>query len=247
MNDFQKSAQDLRNAIGLGSEPVAIFLLRPGDDLGPFREWRALTRHRYCQAVMRARRGERVLLDGEELACPAAASVFGFRPLPEPLAQGPGLVGFGIVAAPEIGRAMFAAMPRLPAGSVASIALCPAADAPRVPEVVVVEGQPEALMWIALADVNRAGGERATASTAVLQAVCADSTVIPLTEKRLNFGLGCYGCREATDLGPEETALGFPGQHLRELARAVTYLAEKAVPHSRSKTAYQRLMKGIET
>lgn len=50
-----------------------------------------------------------------------------------------------------------------------------------------------------------------------------------------------------TFLGPDETALGFPGKHLRELARAVTYLAEKAVPHSRSQKAYHRLMKGIET
>lgn len=48
--------------------------------------------HRYCQALMRARQGESVLLDDSGIACPAAAGAFGFRPLPTGLQTGKGLV-----------------------------------------------------------------------------------------------------------------------------------------------------------
>lgn len=109
---------------------------------------------------MRARHGESVLLDGEGIACPAAASAFSFRPLPEGLASGKGLVGFGIVQDPATGRTMFEGMTRLAPGSTWALLACPLARAPALPDVVVVEGPAEALMWIALADLNVAGGAR---------------------------------------------------------------------------------------
>lgn len=70
-----------------------------------------LQQHRYCQALMKARHGEIVSLDASGIACPAAAAAFGFRPLPEGLKSGQGLVGFGIVSDPEVGRKMFENMP----------------------------------------------------------------------------------------------------------------------------------------
>jgi outer membrane protein, multidrug efflux system len=54
---------------------------------------------------------------------------------------------------------------------------------------VVIEDEPERLMWLLLADLNVAGGARRSASTAVLQATCVDATVIPHLEQRLNFSL----------------------------------------------------------
>ena len=68
-----------------------------------------------------------------------------------------------------------------------------------------------------LADLNLAGDSRRDGSTAVLQATCVDATMIPHLEDRLNFSLGCYGCRDATDLAPAETVLGFPGRMLEAL------------------------------
>ena len=95
---------------------------------------------------------------------------------------------------------MFRGMTCLEPGAAARLALCPLAEAPALPHVVVVEGPPEQLMWLLLAEVNLRGGERLLGSTAVLQATCVDATIIPHLEQRLNFTMGCYGCREATDL-----------------------------------------------
>jgi uncharacterized protein (DUF169 family) len=236
----------LRDLLGDGADPVAVFLLPPGQDTGAFSGFTAVRGHRYCQALMRARHGESVLLEPAGLSCPAAAAAFGFRPLPPQLANGKGLVGFGIVAEAAVGERMFAAMPRFDDRSIASIALCPLCLAPRLPDVVVVEGPAEVLMWLLLADLNVHGGERRMGNTAVLQATCVDATVIPHLEQRLNFSLGCYGCREATDLAPGETVLGFPGALLDPLLGGLEMLRSKAVPRSRAKLAHACLAEASE-
>ena len=139
---------------------------------------------------------------------------------------------------------MFAGMACLEPGTVARLALCPLAEAPTLPDVVVVEGPPEQLMWLLLAEVNLRGGERLLGSTAVLQATCVDATIIPYVAQRLNYTMGCYGCREATDLEPSETVVGFPGGRLAQVVDSLTFLTEKAVPRSRAKRAHQALMAG---
>jgi uncharacterized protein (DUF169 family) len=99
---------------------------------------------------------------------------------------------------------------------------------------------------ILLADLNLAGGARRHGSTAVLQATCVDATVIPHLEDRLNFSLGCYGCRDATDLAPAETVLGFPGRMLEALTDQVGFLNEKAIPRSRGKNAWKQFQRNEE-
>ena len=242
--DLQILAADMVQAIGLESAPVAVFLLAPDADMSPFAGWEPVERYRYCQALMKARAGERVVLEADELACPAAAKAFGFKPLPPALQTGKGLVGFGIVAEPGSGAAMFDGMTCLEPGTASRLALCPLAGAPMLPDVVVVEGPPEQLMWLLLAEVNLRGGERLLGSTAVLQATCVDATIIPYLERRLNFTMGCYGCREATDLQPAETVVGFPGGRLAQLVDSLAFLAEKAVPRSRAKRAHEALVSG---
>jgi len=237
-------AATLQTVLGLTSSPVSVSILRtPSDVAACATTHTLLTAHRYCQALMRARRGERVLVTAEGLNCPAAASAFGFRPLPDKLASGEGLVGFGIVQTPEQGRLMFESMTRFAPGEVAGIALAPLAMADRQPDVVVVEGEVEQLMWLLLANLHSTG-QRQTASTAVLQATCVDSTVIPFHLGQLNFSFGCYGCREATDMAASEAVIGFPGVALETMVEAVTYLANKAIPRSRAKRVYETLMQG---
>jgi uncharacterized protein (DUF169 family) len=235
------AANRLKEILGLETEPVAVFLLPQGSANPTFDGFAKVAGHRYCQLLMRARHGESLRIESGDLACPAAAAAFGFKPLPENLATGKGLVGFGIVAEPATGKAMFDGMTRLPPGSLGGIAVCPLGAALAPPDVVVVEGPPEQLMWLALADLNLAGGQRRRGDTAVLQATCVDATVIPHLEQRLNFSLGCYGCREATDMGANETILGFPGAALNALVAALEQLNLKAMGRSRSKAVFNHL------
>lgn len=227
--------------LGLDSAPVGVrFILGKGEI--PETALR-LNQHRYCQALMRARRGEHVLLDAQGINCPAAAAAFGFRPLPEGLQNGKGLVGFGIVSDEHVGKVMFAHMPKLDVGVVQAIELFPLDQSPAIPDVVVVEDQVEKLMWINLAYLNATDGERLVSSTAILQATCVDSTILPYLEQRLNFSFGCYGCRDATDLAESETVIGFPASRLMEVMQHLEFLAQKAMPTSRAKKAWSALQK----
>ena len=227
--------------LGLHSQPVGVRLLTEQQQVPEGTSH--LDQHRYCQALMEARHGANVLLAAENLSCPAAASVFGFRPLPEGLRSGKGLVGFGIVSDEAVGKKMFEGMPKLSPGQIKLLHLFPLAKALEPPDVIVVEDEAESLMWIALASLHATGGKRVQGSTAVLQATCVDATLIPFLENRLNYSYGCYGCRDATDMGMNEAVLGFPGQLLEGIIRHLEFLNEKAIPNSRSKNAWQALQK----
>jgi uncharacterized protein (DUF169 family) len=238
---FRRMSETLKSILGLTSSPVGVRLVMTNEKKPA--SARELQQHRYCQALMRARHGEKVTLDAEGIACPAAAAAFGFRPLPDGLSSGKGLVGFGIVSDPAIGKKMFEKMPTLPAESVAFLSLFPLEQADEMPDIIVVEGEVEQLMWINLAALHATGGERLYGSTAILQATCVDSTIIPYLENRLNFGYGCYGCREATDLNGNETVVGFPAALLEKIVNHVEFLGQKAIPNSRSKKTFCQLTK----
>jgi uncharacterized protein (DUF169 family) len=76
-------------------------------------------------------------------------------------------------------------------------------------------------------------------STAILQATCVDATVIPYLEQRLNLSYGCYGCRDATDIHPSETVLGFPLSALDGIVTHLEYLAQKAIAIHGAKKSLQ--------
>jgi len=128
-------------------------------------------------------------------------------------------------------------------GEIIQLDVFPLDAAGSEPDIVVVEDEVEKLMWIVLAYMHVRGGERVSGSTAVLQATCVDATIIPYVEDRLNYGFGCYGCRDATDMGAGEAILGFPARYLPEIVEHLEYLNKKALPHSRGKHALAALTK----
>lgn len=236
---FLNISKQIVDILALSSFPVGVNFLKAGD---PFPdEAQKLGHHRYCQALMKARRGQSVLLDETGISCPAAAAAFGFRPLPENLENGRGLVGFGIVHEQAAGQRMFEEMSYLPIGQVAALHIFPLDQADDTLDVVIIEDEVEKLMWVSLAYLNVTGGQRVQSSTAVLQATCVDATIIPYLEQRLNQCFGCYGCRDATDIGPNEAVLGFPGALLPAIVDALEYLNKQAIPTSRQKKAYSAL------
>jgi len=234
--ELRETARRFRTALGSSVYPVGVSFILTGATRLPVGA-AALSGHRYCQALMKARHGAHVTLDADGIACPAAAAAFGFRPLPEGLKTGKGLVGFGIVQDAATGKAMFKGMTTLPQGKLKALYLFPLETAEIDPNIVVVEDETEKLMWIALAYLNLKGGQRVESSTAVLQATCVDATLIPYLQQRFNMSMGCYGCREATDISQNEAVLGFPFAIFAELTERLCLLSQKAMPRARSKGA----------
>jgi uncharacterized protein (DUF169 family) len=239
MENIQTKAEKIKLILGLASSLVGVKFISTNESLPSHVE--KLVAHRYCQALMKARHGVHVLLDGDGIACPAAAAAFGFKPLPEGLKNGKGLVGFGIVNDEESGKIMFEGMTTLPPGKLKALYLFPLETAKIEPDIVVVEDETEKLMWLALANLNVKGGHRMESSTAILQATCVDATLIPYLEQKFNMSMGCYGCRDATDICPNETVLGFPFKDFYAIFESLVFLNQKAIPNSRGKNAFAML------
>jgi len=235
---YSEPADRLREILGLERQPVAVKFVPKGEALPE--GFATPPGRRYCQILMEASRGKKVLLTPENIACPASASALGFKPLPEKLETGEMLAAFGIFASKEAGYNTIHSMTRLPMGQYQAVAACPLGEAPFEPDVVVLEAKPEHLMWVALASVRRTGG-RLGFSTAILQATCVDGTIIPFVTGKLNASLGCYGCREATEMLEEECVLGFPGSDLERIVAELEELEAKAMPRVRGKAVYKSL------
>lgn len=230
----------LKNSLSLSYSPIGVKFIYNEEDKSKA-TFEILSKHRYCQALMKARQGKHVYLGPEDISCPAASAAFGFKPLPEGLKNGKGLKEFGIVSDEKTGKKMFELMPTIDKDKLKGIYLFPLEESYLAPDIVIIEDEVEKLMWIALAQLNIDGGQRIKTSTSVLQATCVDVTIIPYLEQKLNMSFGCYGCRDATDIGPNESVLGFPFKDFGKIIDNVTYLSKKAIVNSRSKKAYSTL------
>lgn len=235
MEDLKTYADQLIKDVQLSHPPVGIKFL---DHLESYKNHPVAQGYRFCQLIMRARRGEELVLTPETISCPGAAAALGFKPLPPNLEAGQMLKAFGIFQDPEKGALTIRAMPRLELGRYKGIVAGPLNRLSFNPDVIIVEDEVEKLMWIALAYLNSRGG-RLDFSTAILQAICVDTAVLPFKLNRLNMTFGCYGCRDATDIQPGEAALGFPAKDLAELAGHLGNLAQKAIPNCRAKGIYR--------
>lgn len=159
MQNLARAAQSLEGVLGLDRHPVAVrFVSR---DEGRPEGFAIPSGRRYCQVLMEAGQGNKVLLTPENIVCPASAAALGFKPLPVKLETGEMLAAYGIFASKEAGRRTILSMPRLPLGQYQAVAACPLGEAPYEPDVVVLEAQPEHLMWVAWLPCGR----RAAGST----------------------------------------------------------------------------------
>ena len=102
------------------------------------------------------------------------------------------------------------------------------------PDVIVIESLPEQLMWIALASIYKTG-ERLKFDSAIFQATCVDSIIIPFITGEINSTLVCFGCRDATYIEEKENLMGILYNMLDEIYNNLWALSEKAIPRARGK------------
>lgn len=106
---FREVSATVKRILDLSSEPVGVKFLSGGE--GPHAA--GGVKLRYCQSLMKARRGEEVVLTPDNISCPAAAAAFGFTDLPPRIASGEVLFSLGLFRDPSAARATMRHMPRL--------------------------------------------------------------------------------------------------------------------------------------
>ncbi len=236
--DMKEAASVMKEILSLTYEPIAVKFLTEEAQLVGFE---MPSDRRYCQILMGAREGRNLLLTVDNISCPAAAWALGFKEPPLKLSSGEMPAGMGIFGSPAAAKNTLDSMPRLEMGKYQMVACCPLGQTPFEPDIVVIESAVEHLMWVALAQVFETGG-RLEFSTAILQATCVDGTIIPFLTQNIHASLGCYGCREATNLAESEGVLGFPIKDLDNIVNSLQKLKERAIPRVRGKAVYQALL-----
>ena len=236
--DMKEAADVMKEILGLTYEPIAVKFLTEKNLLAGFE---MPSERRYCQVLMGAREGNKLLLTGDNISCPAAAWALGFKEPPAKLSSGEMPAGMGIFGSPAAAKNTLDTMPRLKMGKYQMVACYPLGQAPCEPDVIVLESAVEHLMWVALANVFKTGG-RLEFSTAILQATCVDGTIMPFLKQEIHASLGCYGCREATNMAENECVIGFPIKDLEHIVNSLQKLNERAIPRVRGKAVYQALI-----
>jgi len=208
------------DVLELPTEPVAITLVKKGQPL-PDGYQIPEKNIRHCQSVMRARRGEKLLLTGEKHACHVGASALGLVPIPDKVKTGEFHFNLGMFDSIEAAKKMIDERPQLDCGSVIATAVSPLSKTDLPPDVVVVTGTPEQMYWLLPVAAKFFEGGRILVELEPFQASCAYSTVYPYMHDTLSMSIGCYGCRKSTDLEPTEMLVGIPATKLEAVVQSL--------------------------
>lgn len=240
--NYYNYTQSLKSFLELYRRPVAIRFISPMDSIPEgYRSDLDLT---FCQFVMLAQEGEKLLANADNLACANGAAALGLRPLPEKIKNGEMHARLNAYARPEVAARISAVTPRIPLGDYPQILVAPLDEADFEPHVVIIQSSPEILMWILIAD-NHELGSRYAVSTAGSQGICVDASVIPFLDGNLNLSLSCFGSRGATDQKEDEMILGIPFNRLEAIIQALPELKNSVIKRAQEKTAYNRLQEKL--
>lgn len=218
--DKRDSSRKIKDFLSLKLPPIAVKIMETSEETPAVS--RPRQKSRYCQLLMLASKGQTLMLTDEDLACPAAKAALGFAPLPEKIASGEMLCSLGLFMTKEVAAKTMSMVPRIKLGEAKAVVAGPLKDFILTPNIVVVEGLSEQIMWLCLARNFKEGG-RLNFSSSIFQCCCVDVTVMPYLTGEINISPDCYGCREATDIPPEHMFMGIPTKIVLEIAESLEF------------------------
>lgn len=207
LENNRKFAEVLKSVVGFAREPVAVRLIREGEEFpaccsAPEKQMS------HCQAVFAASRGACLNMKTADENCHVGSSALGMLPTPEKVATGEFHAGVGMHDSPEAAAKMISERVIVPYKTIGE-AVCPLKDADFVPDVVIFIDIPERCYWFVPLETAVKGG-RVKFSTSPFQCACEDLTAQPVVSGDPNISIGCFGCRKKTDMEATEMGIGIP-------------------------------------
>ncbi len=206
-------ADKLKKVLRLRHEPVAVRLVREGEDF-PACGTKPEKQMSHCQAVFAAKKGACLALRLEDESCHVGASALNMVDTPAKVASGDFHAGIGMHDSVEAARKMIADRMVVPFKTAGEV-VCPLGKADFVPDVVEIVDIPERVYWVVPLETAAKGG-RVQFSTSPFQCACEDVTAVPVCTGAPNISLGCFGCRNKTDMAADELAVGIPYSRIPE-------------------------------
>ena len=230
---YKEYATVLDGVLRLRWKPVAVTLIQKGEPLPHVPVPRV--RLRYCQSLIMARRGKRILMPPSSHACPDGTSILGLSKIPPKLATGDIYYKLGKLASREAAQTLVHGRSALPEESIRATLVTPLDDPAMRADIVVVMAPPETMMWLCMASTYFTG-KRMNFQMGSYNAQCLETTLYPYTSHEINLSLGCYGCRAISDLSDDLMFMGIPLEKMEQLVAGLKQLGRKAIPDARSRT-----------
>ncbi|AKB23830.1 hypothetical protein MSMTP_0361 [Methanosarcina sp. MTP4] len=231
--DYAEISEKLVKILDLRYEPVAVKVIKKGEAI-PEGYNIPEKNIRHCQSIMRARKGESLVVTADKHACVVGGSSLGILETPDKVAAGEFHKNLGMFDSAEAAAEMIAQRPTFEPGSRIATVVSPLKDAKVEPDVVILVDRPETVYWIVPASTFYKGG-RIGFSTAAFQATCADTTILPTLSGEINLSLGCYGCRRSTDIEVDEMLVGIPFGKIEEIVSALEKIYDGPMQKARQK------------
>jgi uncharacterized protein (DUF169 family) len=187
----------------------------------------------YCQALVLAGRGARMLLSKEQMGCKLGTSVLGFEEEMEAFLDDGVLekYGVGLFETEEASAETLLKSTYLGKGKTRAAMVAPLAAFETPPQVVIFTANSEQVMWLLYALNYEKGGRMDLPQSGGALGGCADITALPLLKSIPNVTFLGLGCRIKSAIGPCELMMGIPGAmieavhaHLMDMAKPIAML-----------------------
>jgi len=228
MSEFQTFSRDLVNSLGLKYEPVGVTLYLETDPLPPDLPVTLENLKSYCQALVWAGEGRRLLLRKEQMGCKLGTSVLGFEQDLEGYLDDGVLekYGVGLFATEEASAATLLKSTYLEKGKTQAVLIAPLSTFRERPQVVVFTANSEQVMWLLYAVNYEKGGRMELPQSGGALGGCSDITALPLLTGIPNVTFLGLGCRLKSALDACHLMLGTPGHTLESIHTHVLDMAK---------------------
>jgi uncharacterized protein (DUF169 family) len=210
MSRYDDFLQSLNTYLKLPSPPVAVKMLRPGEEPPvpakfPLRDYRK--KFVLCQAWAIAKNhGETLCLRYEDMRCAPSILAMGFKPAVPHFTEGH-LCLNRYNQTLEAGARTEAAMPRFPHGQYAAVLLSPLTTCAFDPDVVFLSGNSAQIMRLVHAALYHEGGRISCSTDGRL--ACADFIVPPILTPGCYVVLPGHGSRRLAQTKDDEMGFTF--------------------------------------
>jgi uncharacterized protein (DUF169 family) len=229
MEHLKAISQGLVSHLHLKYEPVGVTLYRRGQALPPDVFQSTENFKSYCQALVLAGEGRKLLLKREHMGCKLGTSVLGMETDTEAILDDGVLekYGVGLFATEEASARTIHDSTYLEKGATQAVLIAPLSACPAQPQVVVFTATSEQVMWLLYAANYERGGRQDLPQSGGALGGCSDITAMPLLTGLPNITFLGLGCRIKTGLDGCHLMMGL---NSRDLAGVHAHVLAMAKP-----------------
>ncbi|MDY3118521.1 MAG: DUF169 domain-containing protein [Peptoniphilus sp.] len=209
MREFLEQVEKLYALLDLKYHAVGVALIDDTDSYCALPVEESKNPINYCGAVRAAACGHSLKIPRGKFRCKSAERFFGIDPVDSANANGENWYRLGMYSNEKISCNIRKRQVRIP-GEHYGVAIKPLEEWEHVPQVILIFDLPYNVMRI-VQGYSYVFGQSEKLRVLGNQAVCYESTTLPLMTDEINLSLLCIGTRHRAGWAKEDLSVGIPG------------------------------------